>query len=63
MEDKPIATTIIEMLKTSIRRMYIGLIIVFVLLIISLVDSIQQRKIINDLIIDYERQLVEVSKK
>lgn len=63
MEDKPIATTIIEMLKTSIRRMYIGLIIVFVLLIISLVDSIQQRKIISDLIINYEKQLVEVSKK
>ena len=57
MEDKPIATIVIDLLKKSVQRLYIGLIIMLILFIISVIDSLYQRHMITDMIRQY--QIVE----
>ena len=57
MEDKPIATIVIDLLKKSVQRLYIGLIIMLILFIISTIDSLYQRHMITDMIRQY--QIVE----
>lgn len=57
MEDKPIATIVIDLLKKSVQRLYIGLIIMLMLFIISTIDSLYQRHMITDMIRQY--QIVE----
>ena len=54
MEDKPIATIVIDLLKKSVQRLYIGLIIMLILFIISVVDSLYQRHMITDMIRQYQ---------
>ena len=54
MEDKPIATIVIDLLKKSVQRLYIGLIIMLILFIISVVDSLYQRHLITDMIRQYQ---------
>ena len=54
MEDKPIATIVIDLLKKSVQRLYIGLIIMLILFIISTVDSLYQRHMITDMIRQYQ---------
>lgn len=55
MEDKPIATIVIELLKKSVQRLYVGLIIMLILFIISVVDSLYQRHVITDMMREYQR--------
>ena len=55
MEDKPIATIVIDLLKKSVQRLYIGLIIMLILFIISVVDSLYQRHVITDIMRQYQR--------
>ena len=55
MEDKPIATIVIDLLKKSVQRLYIGLIIMLILFIISVVDSLYQRHLITDMMRQYQR--------
>lgn len=50
MEEMPIATIIIDMLKKSIQRLYIGLIIMLILCVISTLDSFYQRGIIRNMV-------------
>lgn len=54
MEDKPIATIVIDLLKKSVQRLYIGLIIMLILFIISTIDSLYQRHMITDMIRQYQ---------
>lgn len=54
MEDKPIATIVIDLLKKSVQRLYIGLIIMLILFIISVIDSLYQRHMITDMIRQYQ---------
>jgi len=49
-----IATSVLHLMKKSIRRMFILLIIFIVLLVFSVVDSIYQRCRIIDLLEDFE---------
>lgn len=54
MEDKPIATIVIDLLKKSVKRLYIGLIIMLILFIISTIDSLYQRHMITDIMRQYQ---------
>lgn len=49
-----VATPVLHLMKKSIRRMFILLIIFVVLLVVSVVDSIYQRCRIIDLLEDFE---------
>lgn len=53
-KDLPIATTIIQMQKQSIKRIYILLILQTLFLFVSVVDSCYQRDRIEDIIKDIE---------
>lgn len=54
MEEMPIATAVIKILKQSIRRIYIVLIITIFLFALSLIDSIVQRQKIENILKDVE---------
>ena len=53
-EFETIATSVLYLMKKSIKRMFILLIIFIVLLVLSVVDSIYQRCRIIDLLEDFE---------
>lgn len=54
MENEFIATNVLHLMKRSIKRMFILLIIFVVLLVVSVVDSIYQRCRIIDILEDIE---------
>ena len=54
MDDEFLATNVLHLMKKSLKRMYILLIIFIVLFIISVVDSIYQRCRIIDLLEQFE---------
>lgn len=49
-----VATPVLHLLKKSIKRLYVLLIIFIVLFVISIIDSIYQRCRIIDILEDYE---------
>lgn len=54
MENEFIATNVLHLMKKSVKRMFILLIIFVVLLVVSVVDSIYQRCRIIDILEDIE---------
>jgi hypothetical protein len=54
MENEFIATNVLHLMKRSIKRMFILLIVFVVLLVVSVVDSIYQRCRIIDILEDIE---------
>lgn len=52
--DGAIATEVVKLLKTSVKRMYILVIILLLFLIGSILDSIYQRNQIIDILEDFE---------
>lgn len=54
-----VATPVLHLMKKSIRRMYVLLIIFIILFIVSIVDSIYQRCRIIKIIKDYEQNCVQ----
>lgn len=54
MENEFIATNVLHLMKRSIKRMFILLIVFVVLLVVSVVDSIYQRCRIIDILKDIE---------
>jgi hypothetical protein len=55
MENEFIATNVLHLMKKSIKRMFILLIIFVVLLVVSVVDSIYQRCRIIDILKEFEK--------
>lgn len=53
-KDNPIATEIIKILKKELKRMYVVILIFIVLLTLSVVDSIWQRREIIKILNEYE---------
>ena len=59
MNEEFIATNVLHLMKKSLKRMYILLIIFIGLLIISVIDSIYQRCRIIDIFEEYEKNCIE----
>lgn len=53
-DEGAIATEVVKILKTSVKRMYILVIILLLFLIASILDSIYQRNQIIDILEDFE---------
>jgi len=52
--DGAIATEVIKLLKASVKRLYILLLILLVMFVISIIDSFYQRHVIIDILEDME---------
>lgn len=63
MNGTPLATEVIKLLKQSIKRIYIILILTIVLFILSIIDSLYQRAKIENILkdLDYIEKTTEVT--
>lgn len=53
-DESAIATEVIKLLKGSVKRLYVLLLITLLFLVISVVDSFYQRHVIIDILEDFE---------